>query len=261
LVLYSRTLKSKSYILNKVKHGTTINLKHLFKFVILGIFFLSSSSLYSQWGTEDDASAKDSTSADTSAKPGDGFGWGGEGTAEQPKIVKKPYVRFIPPYDTLRELIFYEGIIEDEECETCTEDSLYNRARNYLVKRFGKKDFKKFIVEDKKPGTLTLKVKVPMVLKSGKYAKARNGDLEYTISLRFKEARYKYQFGRFAHVQLPQGLNSTTVKTYHEYYMKAKRGFESTDKYLLAADDEVKSIVEGLKRALKEPYKPEEDDW
>jgi hypothetical protein len=238
------------------------------RIVLVGILLIIAGGLQAQWGSgDDDSGAGAATAADSSgAGSGGSGGWGSGGSSESGSnesqaIKKKPYVRFIPPYDSLRELIFYEGIVEDEECETCTEDSLYMRAKRYLMKRYGKKEYKKFVVEEKANSLIYLKVKVPMVIQNGSNSKARNGDLDYVLFLRFKEARYKYQFGNFAHTLLPQGLNSTQVKTYHEYYMKVKRGYETTDKYLLAADREVKAIVDGLKASLKAPYVPDEEDW
>jgi hypothetical protein len=43
--------------------------------------------------------------------------------------------------------------------------------------------------------------------------------------------------------------------------MKTKRGFRATDLFLITADKEIKNTIEGLKKALKESYKPDEDDW
>ena len=239
------------------------------RIVLVGLLLIFAGGLQAQWGSgDDDSGAGAATATDSSGSgSGDSGGWGGgsgaseNGSGESQAVKKKPYVRFTPPYDSLRELIFYEGVVEDEECETCTEDSLFIRAKRYLMKRYGKKEYKKFVVEEKANSLIYLKVKVPMVIQNGVNSKSRNGDLDYVLVLRFKEARYKYQFGNFAHTLLPQGLNSTQVKTYHEYYMKVKRGYETTDKYLIAADREVKSIVDGLKASLKAPYVPDEDDW
>jgi len=242
-------------------------LRIMWRTILVGLLLLIVGDISAQWGSGDDDSGTGGTAAvdTTGAGSGDSGGWGtgsSEGNSgETQAIKKKPYVRFTPPFDSLRELIFYEGIVEDEECETCTEDSLFMRAKRYLMKRYGKKEYKKFVVEEKANSLIYLKVKVPMVIQNGTNSKSRNGDLDYVLVLRFKEARYKYQFGNFAHTLLPQGLNSTQVKTYHEYYMKVKRGYETTDKYLIAADREVKAIVDGLKASLKAPYVPDEDDW
>ncbi len=233
--------------------------------VLVGFLLILSGMLQAQWGSGDDDKDVESALKTDSSGTGEAGGWsngsGEGGSGETQGIKKKPYVRFVPPYDSLRELIFYEGIVEDEECETCTEDSLFVRAKRYLMRRYGKKEYKKFVVEEKPNSLIYLKVKVPMVVQNGNNSKSRNGDLDYVLVLRFKESRYKYQFGNFSHTLLPQGLNSTQVKTYHEFYMKSKRGYETSDKYLIAADKEVKQIVDGLKASLKAPYVPDEDDW
>ena len=62
-------------------------------------------------------------------------------------------------------------------------------------------------------------------------------------------------------MQSGEGLVGNPTKTYHEYYMRVKRGYEATDKFLLAADREVKEMVSSISYALRAPYKPEEDDW
>jgi len=126
---------------------------------------------------------------------------------------------------------------------------------------YGKRQYKKFIVERKEFGLIWLKIEMPMILQIGEYSKKPSGKLEFSIVLRLKEARYKYQFGNFAHITAPTGQADAQTKTYHEYYMKVKRGFRATDRYLLTADKEVKETIKGLKKALKEPYRPDDDDW
>ncbi len=241
---------------------------------IRGLFllgFLGLSGLaQAQWGDFDEEKAGAVTN-DTQVlngggawggDDGGGGGWsGGDGLGGKQKDTLPPYTRFIPPYDSLREMIFYEGVVEDMECEYCSEDSLYKRAERYFQSLYGAKDYKRFIVEVKPSGLIWLKVEVPMVIERGAYSKGPSGLLEFSLVLRMKEARYKYQFGNFAHITEPKGLAESRLKTYHEYYMKTKRGFRSTDQYLITADKEVKKTIEGLKKALKEPYKPDEDDW
>jgi hypothetical protein len=189
------------------------------------------------------------------------MGWGGEKKEEAQMPVRKPYVRFNPPYDSMREIIYYEGVIEDENCEFCTADSLYWRAKKSIIAKFGKDNVKKFIVEDLKADRITLKVTVPMLVTYGEYKKFESGTLEYKVTLRFKDFRYKYQFGNFVHIQTPNGLAKDATRTYHEYYMKVKKGYQTTDQFLLAADREVKDFVATLKKSLREPYQPDEDDW
>lgn len=174
---------------------------------------------------------------------------------------KVAYTRFVPPYDSMREIIFYEGVVENEDCDMCTADSLYWRAKRFLNKKYGKSVFKKMLIEDKPAHHLTIVVQIPMVVVNGKYNKAAKGMLEYKFVIRFQDSRFKYQFGNFVHLQSGEGLVGNPTKTYHEYYMRVKRGYEATDKFLLAADREVKEMVSSISYALRAPYKPEEDDW
>jgi hypothetical protein len=217
-----------------------------------------------QWGDWGGGSA---TGTDTAVKDSaapyveDGSGWGDDQSMEPQMPKRVAYKRFNPPYDSLREIIYYEGIIEDENCDFCGSDSLYWRARKFLSDRYGKENMKKFIIEDKKSDRITLKVSIPMTVRYGQYTKSEAGTLEYKVTLRFKDNRYKYQFGNFVHIESPNGLSTDASRTYHEHYMKLKKGYQATDKYLLAADREVKEIVDGLKKSLKQPFQPDEDDW
>lgn len=220
------------------------------------------SAQFEDWGAS--GSGTDTASTDSTASTETSWtdvGWGEEKKNEPQMPVRKPYVRFNPPYDSMREIIYYEGIIEDENCEYCMADSLYWRAKKYITSKFGKEQLKKFTVEDIKADRITLRVSVPMVVKYGDYKKYEAGMLEYKVTLRFKDYRYRYQFGNFVHIESPNGLAKQSTRTYHEYYMRVKKGYQHTDQFLLAADREVKEFVEGLKKSLKEPYQPDEDDW
>ena len=257
---------------------SSVRITRGYKLVLLIAGILYSSLSHAQWGGFEGEDAEEEidteTVSDSTDTPGDaagadmfgggGGGWGGFGGAEEEasKVDTLPaYERFIPPYDSLREMIFYEGVIEDWDCEFCMEDSLFARAERYFIGRYGKRQYKKFIVERKEFGLIWLKIELPMILQIGEYSKRPSGRLEFSLVLRLKEARYKYQFGNFAHITAPTGQADAQTKTYHEYYMKVKRGFRATDRYLLTADKEVKETIKGLKKALKEPYRPDEDDW
>lgn len=209
----------------------------------------------------------DTAKADSTASVADASGGGGwgmtPGTKEEIMPKRAVYKRFNPPYDSMREIIYYEGIIEDEGeyPEKNGADSLYFRAKKFLTARYGKENLKKWVIEDKKANLLTLKLAIPMIVKMGDYKKTDAGILEYKLTIRFKDGRYKYQFGNFVHIQSPNGLGKEPTRTYHEYYMKVKKGYELTDRYLLTADREVHEVVDGLKKSLHEPYQPDEDDW
>lgn len=196
------------------------------------------------------------------AGPSAGTDSGDSAVEVTPEPAKPTYQRFLPPYDSLRELVYYEGIVEDEAAENPSADSLWFRCKKFLASRYGKENAKRFVVEEKKPDKIVLKCVVPMAVQIGKYNKSEAGKLEYKLTIRFKDGyRYKYQITNFVHVYTPTGTAQKEARTYHEYYMKAKSGFQVSDRYLISADREVQEIVAGLKRALREPYQPNEDDW
>lgn len=223
-------------LIDKAKKG----LRQYFKVFLLGLLLVIGGDLSAQW---DMGGSVDTAKIDSSA------------------LKKIPYVRFVPPYDTMREIIFYEGVVENEDCQLCTADSLYWRAKKVLLKKYGKADLRKMILDEKVGHHITVKVTLPMVVINGKYSKAAKGMMEYKLCLRFQDSRFKYQFGNFIHLQTGEGLVGNPTKTYHEYYMRVKRGYEATDKFLLASDREVKDMVAKITYALREPYRPEEDEW
>jgi len=251
------------YLRGRMTKNKEVSIATSVRWVAFISVILISNIASAQFGFGDPAAG----SADTTSTPSGGsggfggFGGGGEGGEGEVVVKKAPYKRFIPPYDTMREIIFYENIIEDEECENCNADSLYWRAKKYLTKRLGKDAIKKMVIEDKPAERLVLKVVVPMMTTNGTFTKKQDGELEYRITLRFKDGRYKYQFGNFVHVEAMDGTSGKVNRTYHEHYMRLKKGFQQTDKYLLAAEAEVNAVVDGLKKSLREPYQPDEDDW
>lgn len=240
------------------KVSTTAGVRWL---AIISIIFIHNVAS-AQFGFGDPAGGAGDTAVTPTSESGGFGGFGGSEGSEGEVVVKKaPYKRFIPPYDTMREIIFYENIIEDEECENCNADSLYWRAKKYLTKRLGKEAIKKMVIEDKPAERLVLKIMVPMMTTNGTFTKKQEGELEYRLTLRFKDGRYKYQFGNFVHVEPMDGVSGKVNRTYHEHYMRLKKGFQQTDKFLLAAEAEVSAVVDGLKKSLREPYQPDEDDW
>jgi hypothetical protein len=230
-------------------------------FILLGFGFQP--LMAQEWGTDlRSPGVADSTATDSTA-PAVG-GWGEpEGTPDVQVKPRVPYKRFVPPYDSLREIIYYSGVIEDENCETCGADSLYWRTINFLTRKFGKEKMKDktWVLENVVGNKIVMKITVPMMVQTNAYNKRQSGMIEYRMAIRFQESRFKYQFGNFVHVEVERGAEARMIRTYHEYYMRVKKGYQNTDIYLLAADRDVKEFVEGLKRALRGPYQPDEEDW
>lgn len=170
--------------------------------------------------------------------------------------------RFQAPYDSLRELIFYSGVVEDPNCNECSADSLYIRALRYLKNRFGEKGLKEMTQEAKPGNKLTLLIKVPLVTKPQVNVVIKEGFVEYKMILRFQDNRYKYEFSNFVHIRDVQGATGGVSRTYAEYYRQAKTYTRANDLYLMGMDMEVKQTVAQCSKALKEKWKPDdEDDW
>ena len=104
-MIYTRNAQEKSWL----------------RWAVILLFVMTMSDVYGQWGFGGDGGSPAPAGGDTTAPAADagGGGWGSEGggAADEPAIKKAPYIRFIPPYDSMREIIFYENIIEDEACE------------------------------------------------------------------------------------------------------------------------------------------------
>jgi hypothetical protein len=247
-------------------------------------FLLLASTSHAQWGGgwggDGGSDAGDTDMSDSASTDDDGGGWGSGGGGwgddggdmggsgfkdpEPYKFKVADYKRFSPPYDTNREIIFYQGVVEDYDCLECAADSLYWRTKYFLTQYYGEAALKSYTQEDKKLETIKLLVRKPMLISYNKHSKVQSGTLEYTVTLQFRDGRYKYQFGNFVHEEAGLGNKNRTTRTYHEYYMKTNKGVINTDRYLLTADKEVKAMVAGMKKALKEPYNPieaGEDDW
>lgn len=229
------------------------------------------------WGFDDEEVVSDSTSSDSlfgddnSGEYMEGMdSWGADGgddfsdDAKPYKFVRPKYERILMPFDTIRELIYYTEVIEEEDCEECMADSLYYRTRKFLTGLYGKKGLKKFMDEDKKMQKMVLIVNQPMMVRKNKFSKNQNGFYEYKLIIRFQDFRYKYDVSNFVHITPPEGAQKDPQRTYMEYYVKSEKNIEANDKLLRTVDTDMKEFVEGLKKALKDPPFLGEDldnDW
>jgi len=238
-----------------------------FPSILLFLFLNISGYSYAQWETEDDSFSEEDSSEfnndSESFDEGDNFSsFGGDG--EEKKVKKnppKPFIRHKVPYDSMRKMIFYDTIVEDWDCEFCSEDSLFNRADRYFDETYGKKDYKRFTLNKKANGIIELHVKKPFLVKLSDNATNIPGDIEFDLVVRIKEARYKVQAGSFILVAAPKGLGKDYVNTYMEHFITTKKGVHMADLYLKSLDVDVQDLINGLIKSMKEPYQPDEDDW
>mgnify|MGYP001115326838 CR=1 FL=1 len=216
---------------------------------------------YGEWGTEEESNSD----------WGGGSAWGSSGggsSYEKQKASKPMYIkedRVFLPYDSVRKLIVYTGVQELEECEFCTEDSLYYRFKIWAEKEFGAKIFKdkKAIGLDQKFQKITMRVKVPLMVENNKYTLNQVGSANVSFTMWFQPYRYKYLFTNFVHEVPPTGTQTEAQMVYFEYYQESKRNSESNNSYLKAIDKKVNNWVDKMKIALND--KPmalsEDDDW
>ena len=235
--------------------------------ILLFIFLNISGYSYAQWETDDDGFTEEDSSEfnddSESFDEGDGFSSFGD-DGDEKKVKKdppKPFIRYKVPYDSMRKMIFYDTIVEDWDCEFCSEDSLFKRADSYFDNTYGKRDYKRFTLNKKENSIIELHVKKPFMVKLSDNATNTPGDIEFDLVVRIKEARYKVQVGSFILVSAPSGLGKDYVNTYMEYYITTKKGVRMADLYLRSLDSEVQDLVNGLIKSMKEPYQPDEDDW
>ena len=218
------------------------------------------------WGSSDDGGWG---SDDGGWGSDDGWGSGGSGNSYQKAVPKKKEFKKEEkvdlPYDTLRKLIIYKGIQELEECEYCTEDSLYYRFKTWAKDEFGKKLFKnkKNVGLDEKYQKINLKLTVPLNIQENKFKSVRKGNVQVNLTMWFQPYRYKYLFSNFVHEVPPTGTQTEAQLVYFEYYRESKRNQQENNNYMKAIDKQVKAYIEEMRVALDD--KPislmDEDDW
>ncbi len=178
---------------------------------------------------------------------------------EKPKKAeKKPYIRITMPYDTITEMITYTGIVEQEDSYY---DSLYLRAKKYLMTKFElkDKDFKESSVNMDK---IIMTLKLPYHMQKNKYVTENVGNLEFKLALRFKDGKYKYDIDHLKHIMPENAAGKTQPEyAYLEYYVRAERSIIYNDLLLRAADKQINSLIGEIQKALKEPVIIDEDDW
>ncbi|MEZ4805363.1 MAG: DUF4468 domain-containing protein [Bacteroidia bacterium] len=202
---------------------------------------------------------------------------GGQDVPQKP--IYKKYERFVAPMDTITDLMTYTGVVpftpmENDVYDGGTIDSLYLRAKLYLLKRYvenfkykNSKDLvvpKDLLVEDYRPdgenGRIIIRPTVPLFIKNNSFSTTPAGTLTFKIEIRVKEEKYKYTFTSFVHNTVERG-SEKPIKTYAEFYVNNKRDVKGTDQILLAIDRMVKGIIKDLDNVMKDPIVRDLDDF
>lgn len=191
-----------------------------------------------------------------------------DGKEETPKKAeKKPYVRIKMPVDTITELISYEDVIEQNESYY---DSLYIRAKRWVHTHWGtphaakkrdKKDNAELYLDDVLYEKFKAKVTVPLKVRYNKFSASEYGQLQFTITMRFKDGKYKFTITNLVHL-LPETSDKKDINyVYMEFYMKSERSVVNYDRYLRAADGSIQNLVKDMRKFMREPVELDEDEW
>jgi hypothetical protein len=250
-------IKNRMSILRIAKKGLKLS-------VLTAALLFSYTDTYAQWGWGEETEESDTTENNNSF--GD-FG-GDEGPRDEKGTPPKPIVKYERieniPVDTLTKLITYTAVHDVESnCEYCTADSLYFRAKNYLLKKFGdgKKFPKEWIVEDAVNQRIILKVRSPLMIEPNPHTLKREGDYEYRFQLWIRDFAYKYKFTSFVHQDpVVAGKPGTFTPVYAEFYLKNKTKVRFTDMILLAIDRDMKKLIEELVLIMKDPVTVDIDE-
>ena len=242
--------------------------------VLTMVFMFTYTNLKAQdWGDwGNDEATEDSTELDSTTQEDSGFGWGDGFGEEESKDDKgtppKPLVKYerldIIPVDTLTKLITYTAVHDVENsCEYCTSDSLYFRAKKYLLTKFGdgKKFPKKWIIEDLVNQRILLNVRLPLWIEPNASSKKQEGEYEYKFQLWIRDFAYKYKFTHIVHQDpVVAGKPGTFTPVYLEYYLKNKTKVRFTDMILSAIDRDMKELIADIVKIMKDPVTVDLDE-
>ena len=185
------------------------------------------------------------------------------------KIIRKPYVRFIPPYDSVRELVLYKAVVEvkDRDGYEIEIDTINFRAHQWLEEEYGKELKKVILIDDvnENAGEFEYKVKIhatfPCMIAPNEFTQVENGQVEYDLEIRVRDGRYRYTVKNLVHIAPPRPGEKDGERTYFEYLMKTEDDIREGDKILIAADKKINSMMSDLQRICQTNPVEEEDDW
>ncbi len=256
---------------------------HVVCLSLLGVFLFASVSTaqtedydygsydsYDSYEPDSSGDSSDGYSEDLSNSYDNYFGSSTKSSTPVPKkIVKKPYVRFIPPYDSTLELIIYQAVIEvvDNEGYEVELDTVYGRTQAWLESEFGKdiKRVTKLNDINETASEMEYKIKVsadfPCIIKPNEFTQVQNGIVKYDMEIRVRDGRYRYAVKNLVHIAEPRAGEKEGVKTYFEYLMKTKDDVRNSDQVLIAADIKITAMINALKKACDTAPLQEDDDW
>ncbi|MFT5722927.1 MAG: hypothetical protein ACI9JN_000032 [Bacteroidia bacterium] len=200
---------------------------------------------------------------------GDAFGSSDREEYVPKKIVHKPYIRYIPPYDSTRELVLYKAVIEvkDRDGYEVEIDTINFRTHQWLELEYGK-NLKKFLTLDainENAGEMEYKITIhgtfPCEIQPNEFTTVTNGQVEYDMEIRVRDGRYRYTVKNLVHIADPRPGEKEGERTYFEYLMKSEDDVRAGDRVLIAADKKINTMMAALQKSCQTAPLEEEDDW
>jgi len=163
------------------------------------------------------------------------------------------------PIDELTKLINYTEIVQLDT--SFTKNDLYLRGREWFAKAYSSS--KNVIqLDEKESGKIVAKALMPVYHKS-MGTNYPSGYINYTITISFKDGRYKYEVSNFYHTgqnSIPdygfcEAMINTTRKTLGFSYQK------TFDYYLHQMDNNINNLIGNLKTSMNAITTSKNDDW
>lgn len=156
------------------------------------------------------------------------------------------------PVDDATKLITY---VKVQEVNGAGKDSLYNKALKWCMEYFINPND---VIREKDDvnGKIVCKARFKVMKPADKFGVAKEGGLvQYTLTLEFKDGRFRYEFTGFNWKQQSYYACEKWMDTSSQYYLPE---FEA---YLLQVDDRVKEISSSLIRSMTAKSPEKRKDW
>ncbi len=184
-----------------------------------------------------------------------------EDSVAQPTAPK--YVRFKMNVDSVTQLVTYKAVVDQAETQA---DSFYLRAKRWANAKYKLSKNKKLILLDKPNEKLVLRARFPCTPAGGKYSKQSNGYIVFNLTLIFSPDGQKYKYIVNNIIFEPEvdpldkeARNEPLDVTPFEYYIQVKHKKKQTDAMLQGADNDIKKLIEEIKKSLEDPKELDED--
>ncbi|MEP7263275.1 MAG: DUF4468 domain-containing protein [Bacteroidota bacterium] len=156
------------------------------------------------------------------------------------------------PVDESTKLITYTKVVE---LNGAGKDSLYNKALKWCNSYF-KNPGEVIREKDQEAGKIICKPRFKVMNPENKEGVATDGGIvQYTLTLQFKDGRYKYVMTEFNWKQASNYPVEKWMDVANDYY-KPEYSY-----YLKQVDDKVSEIVSSLQQGMNSKGEIKKDDW